>query len=613
MFNGGSRKRAMSATLNSVTKQQQQQKQKIQQQQQQIQQQQLARNLANNSLLTTITNTSNPSTNSQSNNRNNRKDRSIATSKNKNKNLTVQDDEDEELIVDDDYKPNEFKPSLQNSTNLFNSTLFPSPNNLEEELSNLKNTPTSNALPLNLLSSVSNCHSNKLLNQHPLPFNPFQAGPFNSSLNNNLTTNSNPINDLTLQLNGSNNLTQRASNSNHNNSTLLTNNINININNRTLNNGQLEVVQAMLPMLGQEFIWPTHHPLNSLSQLSNLNNLTNLAPNQPHCSPSLPSAHLNNLLPNSNQASNLNNSNFTANKSPFPISFNSSPSLLFPQNTSLVNQFNNSNQQNKNSSSLPETWLNKNIENCNLNNQSSAFKKVNTINKLLEDNHFSLKRSYNDFSVENLSKSRKTRLSSQVNEHVKRLKEEENIDIEGEQEETNSVKKQDSNEDKNENKDLMNIKTEELKFFKEKANDGRKKANSTDSNGELDRSIDEDCSNSPSSQQVNINNLMATDSQSNCQNNNCQLPGCNCKEFKNDLKNNLDNKLIDLSNTLIKNNANIQEITSKLSNGKELDLVNNLMKFNRLNEAMKTNKNCASDSLFKDEIEKRIQLVSFDL
>ena len=623
MFNGGSRKRAMSATLNSVSKQQQHQKQ------------QLTRSLVSSQLMSTANRAATES------NRNHHK-KSLnhqpmpKSSRNSSKHLQIAqdfDDEDEELIVDDDFKP----ASLQHNTsiNLLNSQLFSTANNLsnaklEDELLKSSSIPT-----LNLLNSVSNCHnSNKILNNnqhHPLAtFSPFQNS---TTLNN---TSSNCMNDLTLQLNATNNLSHRTSNQ----ATSIANNLN-----GRLNNGgshHLDVVQAML---GQDFIWPSHHPLNNLTQLTSLPNQQSAS----HCGTTSLPAHLSTLLPTANQQLQANNNNSfstAANKqqqsNTFPVLY-SSPSLLFAHHNNLTNQstsFNYSIHKN-NSNNLPENWLKFNNSKSIIDqtpastlNQSSAFKKVNNT-KLLDENHFTTstmkKSAYNDFSVENLSssKSKRTKLTNDHHHH-KRV-DEVDVDVEGGENEEHLIKKQElKNEAKNEelnNEDFsddVDLKNKSI----EKSSNKRKKSNSLDETA--DRSSEElsDCNSSTSqplrSQSVSdqsiksipILNLLNNDSRINYQSEQLDCNRSSTSQLTQKESSNLDNsnnKLIDLSNvdSLIKNcNSPNQELTKLVSN-KELDLVNNIMAFNKLNEVM--NRNYPNDVQFKEEIEKRIQLVNYFL
>lgn len=605
MFNGGSRKRAMSATLNSISKQEQHHKQ------------QMTRNLVSNSLA--IVNGGKPSSisnltlsshnRSQGGNRKSQINHQITKSRINKLAHQPDIDDDEELIVDDDFKPN-LEPNAA-GINLLNSQLFASSNGLSNN--NLENDITANTqlngpLPLNLLSSVSNCHNgNKMLGQnHPLAaFAPFQTtvngnGTLNG-LNNPMSNNC--MNELGL-LNTSNGTNISGRTSNQNNSSLA------NINNRSTNNGQLDVVQAMLPMLGQEFIWPAQHPLNSLTQLSSLNN-------QQHCSPSLPPAtHLNTLLPNQT----ANGLNSFPNKS-FPILYNnqSPSSILFAQHnnlsSSLSNQAASFNASHLNGhKNLLENWSNNDSAN-NLNNKS-AFKKVNTIDKLFEQNHLATRKStsYNEFSAENLSKSKRFKSIE-----PKKLREDENVDIELDEEEL--IKKQEISKSKSikeskiENQHDSNERSNDT--FKstepEKSNNKRKKANSTNSLGDADSEELSDCGStncSPirSQSACDLNNKSTTYNKAdlineqNCKNDNCQLPGCSCERSSS------TSQLIDLSNmnSLIKQ-PDEQINAAKLNGNNELELVNNIMAINKLNEVM--NRSYSNDLLFKEEIEKRIQLV----
>ena len=573
MFNGGSRKRAMSVTLNSVSKQQQHQKQ------------QLSRSLVSNSLIS-VTNGEAPVNLNHGRNQGARKSSGQLSAKSRsNKSLPMPEaDEEEELIVDDDYKPTDLQQ------NLLNSQLFaPGNSHLEDTSPAQMGNSSSAAIPFNLLS---NCQGNKMLNQHhPLAaFAPFQT---NGSALNNLGSPmpASCMNDLSLQLNAPNGTSlasHRASGQA--------------LNGRATGNGQLDVVQAMLPMLGQEFIWPPHHPLNSLTQLSSLSGL----PNQT-CSPGLPppppGAHLNALLPRQPSA----NGNLP-HKASFPMLYNT-PSLLFAHHTSPPSTFGH----------RPENWLNKSSPVDATS--ASAFKKVNAANKVQEDGHFPSRKSgaYNDFSVENLSKSKKFKTSNEP----KRVKEEEEVDIEGNGDEL-SRKREIKNEqtDKSEND---GYKADDLKGkLPERLNTKRKKANSL---GE-DRSSEElsDCgspirshSASESNKSPPVFNLLG-ESAVNCQNDNCQLPCCNKRSSSsatghllgNGVRNepiDSDNKLVDLSNV----NTLIKGQESRLPGTKELDLVNNIMAFNNLNKLNEVmNKNYPSNEvLFKEELEKRIQLVSF--
>lgn len=586
MFNGGSRKRAMSATLNSASRQHQHQKQ------------QLARNLVSNALIST---TSTGSTVSNLSNTRNRKssNQSLSKSKNSSKNIPIPEiDEDEELVVDDDFKPSNMHQNLLNSQLFSSNHLQNSTNNLDDDQINGR---PSSAIPLNLLTT--NYH-NKILNQHhPLAtFAPFRG---NSNSLNNLNNNL-PTNDLTA-LNTTANLTHRSSS--QNNASSLGNTLNCRT--QSTNNGQLDVVQAMLPMLGQEFIWPSH-PLNSLTQLSNLNNL----PSQT-CSPSnLASPHLNTLLPNQQSTnSNLSQPHKT---STFPIMYNNnSPSLLFAHH----NLTNAPTFDHHPKNILPvENWFNRNVSasdsSANANNsQSSAFKKVNTINKLLEDNQ-STKKSCNDFSVENLSKSKRTKL---INEHHKRTKaDDEEVDVEGEEElnKNNTINKDTELNENHKNAKLNNNLKSTLLTDKLKNSHHKKKTNSLDDVDRSSEELSEGCSSPVRSQSANESNrsvpILNLLNESTCQDDNCQLNCCNKRSSSTsqliggnlicDETLNLDSKLIDLSNvnTLIKNSN--QEMNKS---NKELDLVNNIMAFNKL-----MNRNYPNEVLFKEEIEKRIELVS---
>lgn len=593
MFNGGSRKRAMSATLNSVSKQQQHQKQ------------QLTRSLVSNSLISVANGAASAGLhlgNSRSGQSGRKSSSQLSSKSRSSKSLPMPElDEDEELIVDDDYKPSGMQQNFLNSQ--LNSQLFASGGTHLEDVvtgSGQMNSPSPAAIQFNLLS---NCQNSKILNQHhPLAaFAPFQA---NGATLNGLGSpmpagGANCIGDLGLQLNAPN----APGLPSHRTSGL----------NGRASGGQLDVVQAMLPMLGQEFIWPPHHPLNSLTQLSSLSGL----PNQT-CLPSLPpqATHLNTLLPR--QPSTNGN---LPHKSPFPILYNS-PSLLFAHQAGQPGAFNNPTGP---KTGLPENWLNKNAPIDAVVSPSSAFKKVNTANKMPNDSHFPSRKSvgYNDFSAENLSKSKKAKTSSEP----KKIKEEEEVDIEGTGDEL-SRKKEIKNEqtDKPNENDCFKAGDD----LKGKLPNGlsikRKKANSL---GE-DRSSEDlsDCgspirsqSASESNRSLPVFNLLS-ETAANCQTDNCQLPCCNKRSspstghLTSQLLNgsairkepvDSENKLVDLSNV----NSLIKGQEARLNGNKELDLVN-IMAFNNLNKLNEVmNRNYPSNEvLLKEELEKRIQLVS---
>ena len=296
------------------------------------------------------------------------------------------------------------------------------------------------------------------------------------------------------------------------------------------------------------------------------------------------------------------------------------PSLLFAHHSSPPAAFSH---QSVHKSSLPENWLNKNAPIDAASGPTSAFKKVNAANKMLDNGHFPSRKSgaYNDFSVENLSKSKKFKTSNEP----KRVKEEEEVDIEGNGDELNR-KKEIKNEqaDKLSENEGSNYKTsDDLKGkLPDRLSTKRKKANSL---GE-DRSSEElsDCgspirsqSASESNKSLPVFNLLG-ETAVNCQNDNCQLPCCNKRSssstshlLSNGGRNesiDADNKLVDLSNV----NTLIKGQEAQLTGNKELDLVNNIMAFNNLNKLNEVmNKNYTSNEvLFKEELEKRIQLVS---